>query len=470
MTGTDLADLSAAELLQAYRTRAASPLEATQAVLARIDALDPLLNAFCRRDDAAALEAARASGARWAAGEARPLDGVPVSIKDLVLMAGAPTLRGSRTVDPAQAWDEDAPATARLREAGAVLIGKTTTPEFGCKAFTDSRLTGITRNPWSPAHTPGGSSGGAAAAVASGMGPLAVGTDGGGSIRLPASYCGLVGLKASSGRVPAWPPSIHGSLAHVGPITRTLTDAALMLSVLAQPDARDFWALANAPHHYASGLDDGVRGLRIGFAPQLGGAHMDPAVAQAVAEAVAIFETLGAHVETVAAPFADLGPVQAVLWCAGADLIVSAMSADMRALLDPVFAAQAAFGAQFTGHQVQDAHRRRAEAGYAMAAFHQRYDLLLTPTTPTTAPLVRAPGEMPEGVDDLNTMVPFTFPFNMTGQPAVSVPCGVVDGRPIGLQIVGPPRGDALVLRVARAFEATQPVRRPDLGALARRA
>jgi aspartyl-tRNA(Asn)/glutamyl-tRNA(Gln) amidotransferase subunit A len=238
---TDLADCSAHQLLDLYRRRKASPVEATRAVLARIDRLNPVLNAFCVVAPEDALRSAAESEARWARGApAGDLDGVPVSIKDLILAKGWPTLRGSRTVDPKQAWDVDAPASARLREAGAVILGKTTTPEFGCKGETNSPLTGITRNPWNAQKTPGGSSGGTAAAIASGMGPLSVGTDGAGSVRIPAGFCGNFGLKPSFGRVPAFPLSPMGSVAHLGPHTMSVADAALMMNVLKRPDARDW--------------------------------------------------------------------------------------------------------------------------------------------------------------------------------------------------------------------------------------
>src|SRR5882762_2415390 len=213
----DLCSLSATELVELYRTHAASPVEVTAAVLKRIEKLNPTLNAFCFISEKS-IQEATASEARWMRGEPKGLlDGVPVSIKDILLTKGWPTLRGSRTIDPKGPWNDDAPATARLREHGAVLLGKTATPEFGWKAVTDSALTGITRNPWNPAKTPGGSSGGAVAAVAAGMGPLAVGTDGGGSIRIPCSFTGLFGIKPSFGRVPAWPLSPFGTVAHVGP-------------------------------------------------------------------------------------------------------------------------------------------------------------------------------------------------------------------------------------------------------------
>src|SRR5437868_9971111 len=257
----DLCSLSATQLLDAYRKHELSPVEVTRAVLERIERLNPVLNAFNLLSEHA-LDDAKVSESHWLAGQPKGLlDGVPVSIKDIILTQGWPTLRGSKTVDPKGPWNDDAPATARLREHGAVLIGKTTTPELGWKGVTDSALTGITRNPWNPKKTPGGSSGGAAAALASGMAPLALGTDGGGSIRIPCSFTGLFGLKPSFGRVPAWPLSPFGTVAHLGPMTRTVGDAALLLNVISQPDARDWLALPAESHDYWIGLDDGVNDL-----------------------------------------------------------------------------------------------------------------------------------------------------------------------------------------------------------------
>ncbi len=324
---TDLADCSALTLLALYRSGDASPVEATRAVLDRIERFNPILNAFCHLAPDEALAAARASEARWQRGApCGELDGVPVSVKDLILAAGWPTLRGSRTVDPAGPWDVDAPATARLREAGAVILGKTATPEFGCKGETNSPLTGITRNPWNPAKTPGGSSGGTAAAVASGMGPLSVGTDGAGSVRIPAAFCGNFGLKPSFGRVPAYPLSPMGTVAHLGPHAMSVADAALMMNVLKRPDARDWTSLPYDPADYTIGLDDGIRGLRIAFSPTLGYAKVDPEVAAAVAAAVAQLQALGAHVEAVDPGIDDPLEITIGLWFAGAHAIWSGLT------------------------------------------------------------------------------------------------------------------------------------------------
>ncbi|MPZ97568.1 MAG: amidase, partial [Propionibacteriales bacterium] len=249
-----------------FRSRQVSPVEATKAVLARIGAYDDAVNAYCLVDADSALTQAQAAEQRWSTGAPRgPVDGVPTSIKDLLLTRGWPTRRGSLSVDPDQAWDEDAPSVARLHESGAVLVGKTTTPELGWKGVTDSPLTGVTRNPWDPKRTAGGSSGGASAAVAFGMGPLSIGTDGGGSVRIPGSFCGVVGMKATYGRVPLYPSSPFGTLAHVGPLTRTVADTALLLDVVTGPDSRDWSALAPPTGTFAAALADGVSGLRVAY-------------------------------------------------------------------------------------------------------------------------------------------------------------------------------------------------------------
>src|ERR1043166_6953412 len=267
----DLALWSATALADAFRRKTVSPVEATQAALARIERLDGQLNAFILVDRDGALAAAKASEARWRNGEPLgPVDGVPTSIKDIVLTKGWPTLRGSKTVDPQQPWTEDAPAVARLREAGAVFLGKTTTPEFGWKAIGDSPLTGITRNPWNLERTPGGSSAGAAAACAVGIAPLNLGTDGAGSIRIPEAFTGVFGIKATFGRVPAYPASPLGLLSNVGPMTRHVRDAALLLNVLFRPDHPDPYGLPPHGRDWLDGIEDGVRGLRIAYSPDLG--------------------------------------------------------------------------------------------------------------------------------------------------------------------------------------------------------
>lgn len=469
-SATDLTQCPAHELLALYRSGQASPVEATQAVLARAHRLNPRLNAFCLIDDEAALASARASEARWQAHRQQgtaigALDGVPTSIKDLILTRGWPTLRGSRTIDPAQPWEVDAPATARLREAGAVLLGKTTTPEFGCKGETNSPATGITRNPWNTDHTPGGSSGGTAAAVAAGLGPLSVGTDGAGSVRIPAAFCGNVGLKPSFGRVPAYPLSPFGTVAHLGPHTMSVRDAALMMNVIKQPDARDWTSLPPDARDYTVGLEDGVRGLRIAYSPTLGYArHVHPEVAAAVKSAVDTLQALGAQVELMDPGFDDPLEITTGLWFLGAATVWQGLTPAQQAVTDPDFQAEAEQGARLSAMAVQQLHLRRGQLGSHMRQFMQRYDLLVTPAVSIPAFEARAAGSVPMNPESMLGWTPFSYPFNLTQQPAITVPCGLTrGGLPIGLQLVGPMFGDALVLRAARAYEAVQGVARPSL-------
>ncbi|MGH6627419.1 MAG: amidase [Burkholderiaceae bacterium] len=465
---TDLADCTATELLQLYRTRQASPVEATQAVLERIDRLNPQLNAFCHVAHASASQAAIESEARWTAGRpCGPLDGVPVSIKDLILTQGMPTLRGSHTVEADQPWEVDAPATARLREAGAVILGKTTTPEFGCKGETNSPRSGITRNPWNLDKTPGGSSGGAAAAVAAGMGPLAVGTDGAGSVRIPAAFCGNFGLKPSFGRVPAYPLSPFGTVAHLGPHTMSVSDAALMMNVLKQPDARDWTSLPPDASDYSVGLNDGLRGLKIAYSPTLGYArNVHPEVAAAVAGAVQQLEAMGAQVEQVDPGFEDPLEISTGLWFVGAWTLWNTLSPEQQAVTDPDFRAQAMLGAKLSALQVQQLQLRRGDLGAQMRQFMQRWDLLVTPSVAVPAFEARPAGHSVMAPGAMLGWTPFSYPFNLTQQPACTIPCGLTaDGLPIGLQLVGPMFGDALVLRAARAYESLRPIPRPALKA-----
>ena len=466
MTVTDLADCTASELVRLFRTGDASPVEATRAVLARIERLNPSLNAFCLVASDEALAAARASESRWRAGAPRSeLDGVPTSIKDLILTRGWPTLRGSRTTDANQSWDIDAPATARLREAGAVLLGKTCTPEFGCKAETNSPLTGISRNPWDLGKTPGGSSGGAAAAVAAGLGPLALGTDGAGSIRIPATFCGTFGLKPSFGRVPAYPLSPFGTVAHLGPHTMSVRDAALMMNVLKQPDARDWTSLPFDDRDYTVGLDDGIRGLRIAWSPTLGYAKdVHAEVATTCARAVAALADSGAVVDEIDPGIENPLDITTGLWFVGAWTVWSTLTPEQQAVADPDFAAQAQLGSELSGLDVQRLHLRRCALGSHMRQFMERYDLLVTPAVAVPAFDARPAGHRPMNRQTMLGWTPFSYPFNLTQQPACSIPCGLTStGLPIGLQIVGPMFGDALVLRAARAYESMRAIPRPRM-------
>jgi aspartyl-tRNA(Asn)/glutamyl-tRNA(Gln) amidotransferase subunit A len=460
----DPARLSAGELLGLYRNGKLSPVETIQAVFSRIRNYNGAVNAFALLDEEGALAAARASEARWRRGQPEGLlDGVPVTIKDLILTQGWPTLRGSRTVDPAGPWDVDAPATAALKRHGAILVGKTTTPEFGWKGVTDNGLTGVTRNPWNTDLTPGGSSGGAAAACALGMGALHIGTDGGGSIRIPAGFSGIFGFKPSFGRVPAWPLSPFGTVAHVGPMTRTVSDAALMLSVISEYDARDWHALPEDHGDYLDDLDAGIEGLRIAYSPDLGHVNVDSEIAAGVKASLGVLEDLGARVEEVAAPFASSGPIFIVHWACGAYQLMKLFTQEQRSLIDMGLLEMAEYGSRVSLPDYLDAVAARGALGESMQGFHRRYDLLVTPSLPI--PAFAAGMEKPESMaaDRWADWTPFTYPFNLTQQPACSVPCGLTaGGLPMGMQIVGPKYADALVLRAARAFESARPFEMPD--------
>jgi aspartyl-tRNA(Asn)/glutamyl-tRNA(Gln) amidotransferase subunit A len=452
--------------LDLYRSGSASPVEATRAVLDRIDAVDTRLNAYCLVAGEEAMTAADASESRWLRREPLgPLDGVPTSIKDLILTRGWPTRRGSRTVDPNQPWDVDAPVTARLREAGAVLLGKTATPEFGCKGETNSPLTGITRNPWDTTRSPGGSSGGTAAAVAAGLGPLSVGTDGAGSVRIPAAFCGTFGLKPSFGRVPAYPLSPFGTVSHLGPHTMSVTDAALMMNVLKLPDPRDWTSLPADTSDYLAGLDDGIAGLRVAYSPTLGYAtDVDPQVAGAVASAVDVLVALGAHVEAVDPGFADPLDITTGLWFTGAWTVWNQLTAQQQAMTDPDFAAEAALGAELSSLDVQRLNLRRVDLGSQMRQFMEHFDLLITPAVAVPAFEARPAGHSPLDPVSMLGWTPFSYPFNLTQQPACTIPCGLTSGGlPVGLQLVGPMFADAAVLRAARAYEKCHPIARPPL-------
>ena len=449
------ADLSATELLAAYRRGDLSPVQATKDALERTEQFNDAVNAYCLLDPAGALDAARASEQRWQRGEpVGVLDGVPTSIKDILLTDGWPTLRGSWTVDESGPWTVDGPPVARVKEQGAVLLGKTTTPELAWKGVTDSPRFGITGNPWRPELTAGGSSGGSAAAVGLGMGALSLGTDGGGSVRIPAAFSGVVAHKPTYGRVSHHPGSPFGTLAHVGPITRTAADAALLLDVISGFDPRDPWALPPLTRSCVAALGDGVSGIRIAASPTLGYAKVHPEVAAAFQVATEVFAGLGAEVELAEPGFSD--PVEAfhVLWFSGAAKSTDQLNADARAKLDPGLLEIVEQGARYSATEYLTAMAVRNEMGTLMGAFHQRYQLLLTPTLPI--PAFEGGHEAPVGSAERRwtSWTPFTYPFNMTQQPAASVPCGfTTDGLPIGLQIVGPRHADAAVLAAAHAFQ-----------------
>ncbi|GAA5162632.1 amidase [Pseudonocardia eucalypti] len=451
----EIARLTAAELVHGYRTGELSPVAATHAALDTIAARDGELNAFTHVDAEGALASAAASERRWRRGE--PLgaaDGVPTAIKDLLLTDGWPTLRGSWLVDEGGSWVEDEPSVARLREAGAVLLGKTTTPEFGWKGVTDSARHGVTVNPWHTGMTAGGSSGGSAAAVAAGMCTWALGTDGGGSVRIPAAFTGTVGLKPTGGLVPLYPPSSNGHLSHRGPITRSVRDAAALLDVLARADTRD-WAWTPSPvRPFRAGIEGGVAGMRVAYSADLGYGRTDPEVAGPVEAAVGVLGELGARVERVDPGFGD--PVEAfqVIWFAGIARTLRGYSAAELERVDPGLLRCAKLGAAYSATDYLDAMAECAALGLRMTRFHQRYHLLVTPATPIAAfPVGQdCPPGWPSSL--WTSWTPYTYPFNMTRQPALSVPCGFTGaGLPVGLQIVAARYEDARVLRAGLALE-----------------
>lgn len=454
----DLCYMPATELAARIRARSLSPVEIVEAVFERIRAVNPALNAFCTLTEEAARGEARAAEAAVVRGDRLgPLHGVPVSVKDLVITRGVRTMRGSRIYERAVP-DEDAPSVARLKAAGAIMLGKTSTPEFGWKGTTESPATGVSVNPWDLSRTPGGSSGGAGAAVAAGLGPLAIGTDGGGSIRIPASFCGVFGLKPTFGRVAAYPPSAVALLSHVGPMARTVRDAALMLSCMAGPDARDPYSLPEPMTDLVAACDAGVRGLRVAWSPTLGFARVDAEVAERTASAARVFEReLGCAVEQFDRPFDDPLPFFEVMWVSGLGAFVQPYLAEWADQMDPGLVDMARRIGGLSAADLAGALAMRMAFWRTSQAMFERFDLLLTPAMPVAAFKIGQPPRMTDRVP-WAAWTPFTYPFNITGQPAASVPCGFTsDGLPVGLQIVGRRFEDALVLRAAAAFEAARP-------------
>jgi Asp-tRNA(Asn)/Glu-tRNA(Gln) amidotransferase A subunit family amidase len=458
-----LAWRSALEIAALVREKELSPVELTTALLARIEALDPKLNAFCLVTAEAARVAARE--AEIAVMKREPigaLHGVPLSLKDVLYTRGLRTTGGSRLFADLLP-EEDTVAVGRLKAAGAIILGKTNTSELGHKALTDSPLFGATRNPWDLTRTPGGSSGGAAAAVASGLGPVALGTDGGGSVRIPAGFCGLVGLKPSFGRVPQLPgfPGWY-HLGTIGPLTRTVRDAALVLDVIAGGDDRDRTSLPREAGSYLDACDLDVKGLHVAWTPDLGYAAVDERVLDICGNAAAEFEGLGCHVEVVnpgwespEEAFATI--VSAQFYAAWGDEL-PAREADMDASLVRFIRR----GGAVTAREYLAATSKVNAYWQEVVTFLARFDLLLTPTTAVPPfPLgAGVPREIAGREVSRLGWMPFTYPFNLTGQPAASVPAGWTDeGVPVGLQIVGRRHADRTVLAAAAAFEAACPWR-----------
>ena len=468
MNEADVCFLSAAELAQAIAAKRLSPIEVIEAFSRRIELVNPKLNAYCHLRLDEAREEARAAEAAVARGDTLgSLHGVPISVKDMEDVAGTPNTLGSRAM-AANVSAADAPMVERLRHAGAIILGKTNTAEFGHKGVAENPLFGISRNPWDLARTPGGSSGGAAAAVAAGLGPIAVGNDGAGSIRIPASLCGVYGLKPSFGRIPQTIlPNRFLTFPCTGPITRTVRDSALALGLSAGSDDRDPMSIAAYPDDYEAALGGGVRGARIGVSPDLGLGAADPEVAKAFDSAIEVFRDLGAEVRAVeidASPYQD---AEWVLWRAlyagVADLIdLDRWRGELTPeLVEIIDAGQSLSARDYLRSQVQ-------WSGFyeTMRAYFVSHEFLVTPTLRCPAFAVGRLG--PDGSDAANPILGWflTYPFNVTGHPAASVPCGfAAGGLPIGLQIVGRRHADADVLRASAAFERVRPWsdRRPQI-------
>ena len=457
---------SATELALAIATRQVSPVEVMRQCLERQATLEPLLNCFVTVMPESAVEAARrAEQAVMNGSPLGALHGVPISVKDLIAVGGIRQTFGSRTLGDniAQA---DAPSVERIKAAGACIIGKTTTTEFGCKGGGPSPLTGITRNPWDLDKTPGGSSLGAASSVAAGITPFALGTDGGGSVRLPSSFCGLFGIKGQFGRVPVFPVSATPTLAHVGPLARTVRDAALLLGVIAGHDRRDPFSLAGAVPDFLGACDLPVKGMRVAWSATLGYGRPDPEVVAACEAAVKVLKGLGCEiVEWDAAPgvgsddITRLDPID--LWMAefyaGVGTRLKNAMRDSRDLLDPAVARMLDPALDQSIDDYYAKVFRRYEFRERMRASFESIDLLLTPTTPCTAFAADADAP-PWSADNIISWMSYTYPFNLTGQPAASIPVGFsTSGLPIGLQMVAKINHETDIFRAAAAYEKAQP-------------
>lgn len=455
----DPIDFSVRQLQENFASGDISPVDALESCVHRIEKWNGELNAFVGLDLPAARQQAEGSAKRWQSGTTLgPLDGIPTVIKDTMVLKGWPTRKGSRHTDPDKISTEDAPAAARLRESGAVIIGKTTTPEFGWKGVGDSPLTGITRNPWDTDRTTGGSSAGSAAAVATGMTVLATGTDGGGSVRMPAAFTGIFGLKPTFSLVPIYPPSTGGTLSHVGPMTRTVADAAAMMEVIARPDPREIYPLPDDPRPWLAELELGVQDLRIAYSPDYGYADVDPRIAEAVEFAVASLSAGGAIIEPIEAPFADPREDFCTIWDGMLSMALRGIPDDRLADSDPGLVATFERGRMLSAQDYLLAEQSRLRMAQDLAQLFSTYDLLISPAMPTVALPVGQDVWDPATQDHWSQWTPFTYPHNLSRCPAASVPVGLTDdGLPMAMQIVGPHFSDRLVLRASAAYEAIAP-------------
>jgi aspartyl-tRNA(Asn)/glutamyl-tRNA(Gln) amidotransferase subunit A len=456
---TDVADLTASEMVLAFRAGRLSPVEVTAASLARIDAWDERLCATWAIDAEAAIEAARASEARWQAGTPQgPLDGVPVTVKENIATKGVPMPAGTAAVDPLVAT-ADAPAAARLRESGAVILGKTTMPDFGMLSSGLSSFHRLARNPWNLATNPGGSSAGAAVSAAAGYAPINIGTDIGGSVRLPAALCGAVALKPSFGRVPVSPPFL-GRVA--GPIARSVADLALAMSVLSLPDARDYMALPPAAIDWGAPPLD-LRGLTFGLCLETGiGCSPEPEVMEAITAAARLFEAAGARVAPLS-PYLTPEMLDGLdnFWRTRFGCDTEGLTEAQRSRILPYIRAWIDGGRDLSGLDVYRGFAQIPAMSQATQAATAPFDFVLSPVWP----IISFPAEFASPLNDPCRPfehIGYCVGFNMSEQPAVSINCGYsASGMPIGLQIAGRRFDDLGVLRVAATFEAMRPPQRP---------
>lgn len=437
-----------------------SPVESTAFILARAEQLEPRLNALADRDFDRAMQDARAAEAAVMAGGALgPLHGLTVTVKDLSPVPGMLLQKGSRT-QAGQRPEEDASFVTRLRAAGAIVIAKTTTSEFGWSAVSRSPATERTHNPWGHNLNAGASSAGAGVAAAAGYGALHQGSDGAGSVRLPAHFCGVVGLKPSFGRIPYVPVGNNDYMSHIGPITRSVDDAAMMLDVMSGPDPIDHTTLDGKPDCSPATLSRGISGLRIAYSPDLGHARVDPEVAALVADAVRIFERLGAHVEQTTPPWGPLGPDLARFFWPAHMAAYAHLDDAQPGLMDPDLVACIAATQGSSARRYVEMRAQKLAYAAAVGRWFQDWDLLLTPSASVAAfPLdAIVPPDWPPQAWDWLCWAEFSYPFNIAHNPAISVPCGVTQaGLPVGLQIVGRRLDDTGVLAAATAFEAARP-------------
>ncbi len=463
MTAADLCFTPAAALVRLFRRKKVSPVEVTRVVLDRIEAVNPLLNAYCTVATDSALRAARAAERAVMRGERLGLlHGVPVSIKDLTETKGIRTTWGSKIFEnhiPA----EDALVVERLRAAGAIVLGKTNTPEFGSGANTYNAVFGATRNPWNPKLTCGGSTGGGAVALATGMGPLAEGSDLGGSLRTPAAFCGVVGFRTSPGLVAVHPTPLAWDTYGVhGPMARTVRDTALMLAAIAGPDPRAPISYPVDPRQFLRAVErPSVRGLRIAWSPDLGVCPVDPEIRRVTAGAPRLFERLGARVGAAHPDFS--GVLDVVLLSRGARQAAAHAEklAKWRDVMQDSLVKNIEYGLTLTADDIGRCERLRTALWHRVREFYARWDLIIAPTTAIPPFPVELPYPTEVAGKPMTSYIEWLLPtycFTVVGVPAITVPCGFTrDGLPVGLQIAGPWRGEARVLRAAAAFEAAQP-------------